>query len=1072
MDSNARGLTSAEAAAARAQYGENVLTPPPRDPWWVLFREKFDDPVIRILMIAAFISIAVGLTNGHYIEGIGIIIAILLATGLAFINEFRANKEFDVLNQTTDEAKVKVIRDGQHTLVARREVVVGDLVELNQGDEIPADGAIVAATALEVNESAFTGESLPARKTLEATEAGTYAANRLLRSTMVVDGSGAMRVETVGDATEIGKTARLASEDTGEQSPLNAQLERLSKWIGVIGFAIAAGTFGALIARGILKGEIQLSQAQAIATSAAGIGIGILLAPIWLPLIYDFFELRGQEKEPPAWLEAGWKTWAGLLLVGLVVFGVLIGIAIAARLVPSNPANWFNPEASQRFLEFFMIAVTIIVVAVPEGLAMSVTLSLAYSMRRMTATNCLVRRMDACETIGAATHICSDKTGTLTMNQMRVQEGYFGHNQAERATSPNWHSMAEAPGLIYEAIAVNSTANLGAGSAATLAKGQREPNSTFNATGDNPAQTGSPEVIGNPTEGALLLWMNAQGQNYEAARGSFQTIRQWPFSTERKFMATVGTSPRSGQVLAHFKGAPDIILARCTHYISESGPRPIEEQRPAIEAALVNCQSRAMRTLGFAVRTAEGVGEDADLDQLAQGLTWLGFAAIADPIRPEVPAAIERCRRAGIDVKIVTGDNPLTAREIARQIGLWDENVNGVHANGTNGTSAVNGAPSTYSTSGAPIEGDGQVILGSDFAALSDEEARDAAGRIKVMARARPADKLRLVDSLQKRGAVVAVTGDGTNDAPALNYAQVGLAMGQAGTAVAKEASDIIILDDSFGSIATAVKWGRSLYLNIQKFILFQLTINVVACGIALLGPFIGVELPLTVMQMLWVNLIMDTFAALALATEPPEEKVMDQKPRGPHDFIVSPEMMRKIFTVGGIFIVLMILAIKLPVFGEQSISEIEANAGLEHAQQAAKIGGNAAMEGGQGHAQRGAPSTQLTAFFTFFVLLQFWNMFNARTLGSNKSAFAGIKENPYFLVIAALILFGQILIVTFGGTFFRVMPLSIDMWIKLLASTSLVLIIGEVLRALDRARNGRTSKGNTSEAAPRAVRA
>lgn len=1022
MEPNLRGLSAAEAGAARAQHGDNVLTPPPREPWWVQFRAKFEDPVIRILIIAAVISLGVGLSEGHVApESVGIIIAILLATGLAFVNEFRANKEFDVLNQSSDEAKVKVIRDGVHALIPRREVTVGDLVELSQGDEIPADGSILRATALEVNESAFTGESLPVRKTVEpgTSEGGTYALNQVLRSTMVVDGSGAMRVESIGDATEIGRTARLSTEETGEQSPLNAQLERLSRWIGVLGFAIATGTFAALSVRAALSGEIAMSRPQWMASVCAGIGILILLIPIWLPLIYDFFELTGREKEPPSWLEAGWKTWAGLFGLGCVAFAVLIGLSVALGLVPAAPASWLSKAASQQFLEFFMIAVTIIVVAVPEGLAMSVTLSLAYSMRRMTATNCLVRRMDACETIGAATHICSDKTGTLTMNQMRVQQAYFGHADSAASASAQWHQMQEAPGLIYEAIAVNSTANLGLADAEQMAHGQREPDSTFNATGDNAPKSNAPQVIGNPTEGALLLWMHEQGQDYEAIRRDFQTMRQWPFSTERKFMATLGRTPRGvqegGQVLAHFKGAPDILLARCTHFMSAKGPRPLEEQRAAIEAALLGCQSRAMRTLGFAVRKAQGLGEGGDLDALARGLTWLGFAAIADPVRPEVPAAVEKCRRAGIDVKIVTGDNPHTAREIARQIGLWNSN-------------ASPGAASTCSAL-APVEGDGQVMLGAEFAALSDEQALDAAHKLKVLARARPADKLRLVDSLQKRQAVVAVTGDGTNDAPALNYAQVGLAMGRAGTAVAKEASDIIILDDSFASITTAVKWGRSLYLNIQKFILFQLTINVAACGIALLGPFIDVDLPLTVMQMLWVNLIMDTFAALALATEPPEESVMDQKPRGAGEFIVSPAMGRQIITVGGIFLALFIALLKVPALNDFFASGRYQARSPQHAAEA------------------------LTIFFSFFVLLQFWNMFNARTLGSSKSAFSGLSQNPYFIAIAAVIVLGQILIVTIGGSFFRVVPLEALTWLKIVGATSIVLIVGEVLRALSRAR-------------------
>ncbi len=993
MDANLKGLTSDEVVAARAQHGDNVLTPPPREPWWVQFRAKFEDPVIRILIIAALVSLGVGLSEGHVApESIGILIAILLATGLAFANEFRAGQEFDVLNQTSDRAQVKVLRNGVHALIARREVTVGDIVELSQGDEIPADGLVLVSTALEVNESAFTGESLPVRKRAESspTQGSIYAQNQLLRSTMIADGSGSMRVQKIGDATEIGQTARLATEPTGELSPLNAQLERLSKWIGVLGFAISASTFAALSVHAASIGEIAMSRAQWIASLCAGLGLLIALTPIWLPLIYNFFELTGRHKKPPAWLHAAWKTWAGLLALGLAIFAISIGLCVALGLVPLAPSGWFSARASKQFLEFFMIAVTIIVVAVPEGLAMSVTLSLAYSMRRMTSANCLVRRMDACETIGAATHICSDKTGTLTMNQMRVQEAHFGHASSLPST---WE-------LIHEAISVNSTANLG--HKATEASG--------------------PQVIGNPTEGALLLWMHERGQDHETVRRSFEMMRQWPFSTERKFMATVGRSARKGRVLAHFKGAPDILLARCTHMMSAQGPLALGEQRAQIEAALLDGQSRAMRTLGFAVRDvqeASGSGEDADLEALACGLTWLGFVSIADPVRPDVPAAIEKCRRAGIDVKIVTGDNPHTALEIARQIGLWD-------AAGLDGS-----ASSTY---GAPLEGAGRVMLGSEFAALSDEAAEEAAQGLKVLARARPSDKLRLVDSLQRRQAVVAVTGDGTNDAPALNYAQVGLAMGRAGTAVAREASDIIILDDSFGSIVTAVKWGRSLYLNIQKFILFQLTINVAACGIALLGPFIGVDLPLTVMQMLWVNLIMDTFAALALATEPPQESVLDKGPRAANEFIVSPAMARGIFATGGLFLLLFVALLKIPALNEFFASGRYAPGSREHKAEA------------------------LTIFFSCFVLLQFWNMFNARTLGSAQSALAGLSRNPYFGAIAAAIVLGQILIVSFGGSFFRVVPLQTLTWVKIMGATSLVLWIPEARRLATRAAQSATA--------------
>ncbi|RYX81493.1 calcium-translocating P-type ATPase, PMCA-type [bacterium] len=994
------GLSADQVAQSRAQHGVNVLTPPERDPWWKEFLSKFEDPVIRILIIAAAISFGVGALEKKFsFESIGIVVAILLATGLAFWNERKANAEFDVLNTTSDEVPVKVMRDGSITTVGRKDVVVGDIVLLDQGDEIPADGHILEATSLEVNEAAFTGESLPARKNAGESEGGTFASNTLLRSTMVVDGHGVFEVEKVGDSTQIGQIAQEATEDNGEKSPLNQQLERLSKWIGVLGFAIASGTFAALVIRGALVGELVLNSSQWFVAVAGLVGVGAALIPIWLPLFYDFFELTGNEKEAPEWLEGGLKTWLGCLVAGIVAFGVLMGAGIAMGRVPSSPSNWLPLPIIQEFLEFFMIAVTIIVVAVPEGLAMSVTLSLAYSMRRMTATNCLVRQMDACETIGAATHICSDKTGTLTLNEMRVQEAFFGHSDKSLAATTNWNGSKTPSEFIFEGMAINSTANLGHVSAA----GQGEPKDSNN--------DGKLDVIGNPTEGAMLLWMNNQGVHYEAVRESFKVAKQWPFSTERKFMGTLGESS-NGSTL-HIKGAPDIVLSRCETLQTANGIQPLNVgTRDQILAAVADCSSRGMRTLALAFKSGTGVSGEDELLEVGQGLTWLGFVAIADPVRPEVKDAVERCRHAGIEVKIVTGDNPYTASEIGRQIGLFGPNSERAGAR-----------------PGEPMPAD--VMLGPDFAALSDSEAEDAAFRLKVLARARPADKLRLVNSLAKRGAVVAVTGDGTNDAPALNQAAVGLAMGKAGTAVAKEAADMILLDDSFGTITTAVKWGRALYLNIQKFILFQLTINVVACGIAFLGPFIGVNLPLTVMQMLWVNLIMDTFAALALATEPPEPTVMDHKPRGANDFIVSPTMLRGILTWGGAFLVLMIVMLRLSASGEPF-----------------------PLYGGA------TPEERLTIFFSFFVLLQFWNQFNARTLGSTKSAFSGITENPYFLSISAAILVGQILIVTFGGIAFRVVPLSVQTWVMLIASTSLVLWVGEIARVIARA-------GAPKEAAP-----
>lgn len=945
------GLTPAQVAASRERHGDNVLTPPERDPWWKLYLEKFDDPVIRILIIAGLLSFGVGFAHGEYYEGIGIVIAVLLSTGLAFINEHRANAEFELLNQSSDDVPVKVLRDRAYATVPRRDVVVGDVVLLSQGDEVPADGRLVESVALQVNESSLTGELMAAKDhTRQDAGEGTYPANRVYRGTTVADGSGTLVVQSVGDATEIGRTARAAAENTDEQSPLNRQLERLSKWIGVAGFAIAVGTFLALIARAALTGELVLAPAQWVVAAALLAGTAITLVPVWLPIIYDFLELTGRDREPPAWLDAGWRSWSALAAAGLLFFSATVGALAGAGTIEPAVASWLPLQALQSLLLFFMIAVTIVVVAVPEGLAMSVTLSLAYSMRRMTASNCLVRRLDATETIGAATHICSDKTGTLTMNQMRVQEVHLG---AEGA-------------LVEAALAVNGTANLGADEG----EGRR--------------------VIGNPTEGALLLWLAGNGRDYDEVRASCERIRQWPFSTERKYMATLVAAPGEAAPLLHVKGAPDVVLALCTHRRTAHGVVPLSgADREEIAAEVRRASGHAMRTLAFAYRAVPVGGRHEELRTVARELVWIGWVGIADPVRPDVREAVTRARRAGIDVKIVTGDNPDTAREVGRQIGLWSDEDDR-----------------------AP----GRVMLGAELGALSDAECEACAGPLKILARARPADKLRLVRALEKRGGVVAVTGDGTNDAPALNYAAVGLSMGRSGTAVAMEASDIVILDDSFGSITTAVKWGRSLYLNIQKFILFQLTINVVACGIALLGPFIGIALPLKVTQMLWVNLIMDTFAALALATEPPEENVMNRPPRKPSDFIVTPEMARRIFGVGLLFLVLCVVLLKTPVFGYAVNTP-----------------------------------AHLTVFFTFFVLLQFWNAFNARTLGSNRSAFHAIGANPWFLLILAAILAGQVLIVQLGGGVFHVTPLPLEVWAVLLAATSAVLWIGEAGRFLAR---------------------
>ena len=956
-----RGLTTEQAAASRATHGANVLTPPPREPWWKQFLSKFDDPIIRILMIAAGIAIGIGALNGEVAaEGVGIIAAIFLATFLAFWNEFQANKEFDVLNQSNDEVPVKVVRNGVYTTVPRRDLVVGDAVLVEVGEEIPADGRLVEAVSLQVNEGRLTGEAKPARKQpgeSDDADGTAYGPAHMLRGTTVVDGYGLYEVTAVGDRSEIGKTLRDSIEENTDPSPLNRQLAGLSQVIGVVGFGIAVLTFSALTVQDVLQGDLTLTVGQWVAAGAIAAAAGVALYRVWLPIVFDALAIAGRKAEPPSFLEAaGVFPWLKALVAGAVLFAVVIGVGIAAGLVGTTPGDWLPASAAQLFLRHFMIAVTIIVVAVPEGLAMSVTLSLAYSMRKMTASNNLVRRMDACETIGAATVICSDKTGTLTLNEMRVFETTLPDTPDDRR-------------LVAEAMAANSTAHL-----------SREP--------------GKPVTpVGNPTEGALLLWLDEAGSNYIDARTAFAVQTQWTFTTERKFMATLGQSAVLSSRVLHAKGAPEIILRRCTRKVGVAGPVPLtSDDRATVETRLKDYQARGMRTLGFAYTADPGDGTTAE--ELAEEMIWLGFVAIADPIRAEVPAAIAGCRAAGVGVKMVTGDSPATAREIARQVGLWDDHD--------------------------PAD---RLLTGPEFGELSDEAAAAAVLHLKVLARARPTDKLRLVNLLKQQGQVVAVTGDGVNDGPALNNADVGLAMGKTGTSVAKEASDIILLDDSFMSIVNAIRWGRALYENIQRFILFQLTINVAALGIALLGPFIGFELPLTVMQMLWVNLIMDTFAALALATEPPHDGVLHRPPRRADAFIVTRDMAVHLFGVAAVFLAVLIgLILYMTSTGELGDPHV-------------------ATRGG-------------TVLFTVFVLLQFWNLFNAKCMGKTSSVFPSLLDNPSFLAVAGLILVGQVLIVEFGGRVFRTVPLTIVEWAVLLGATSVVLWAGELVRWVRRMRD------------------
>lgn len=879
------GLTDDEVLKSRLEHGVNLLTPPKRPSLWKLYLEKFEDPVVRVLLVAAFFSLIISIVENEYAETIGIIAAILLATGIGFYFEYDAGKKFDLLNAVNEETLVKVIRNGHVQEVPRKDIVVGDIVVLETGEEVPADGKLLEAISLQVNESNLTGEPVVTKTIIEADfdEEATYASNLILRGTTVVDGHGSMRVNAVGDATEIGKVARQSTEQTTEPTPLNIQLTKLANLIGKIGFTVAGLAFAIFFIKDVV-------------------------------LVYNFSSFQ--------------------------TFG-----------------DWL--PALQATLRYFMMAVTLIVVAVPEGLPMSVTLSLALNMRRMLSTNNLVRKMHACETMGAITVICTDKTGTLTQNLMQVYEpNFYGlKNNGELGED-------DLSKLVMEGISANSTAFL-----EEIVPGEK------------------PKGVGNPTEVALLLWLNSQGQNYLALREEAKVIDQLTFSTERKFMATLVQSPMLGKKILYVKGAPEIVLSKCKDVVLDSKRVDAVEYRSTVEAQLLTYQNMAMRTLGFAFKIIDDTAEADCVSLVAENdLSFLGVVAISDPIRSDVPAAVAKCQSAGIGVKIVTGDTPGTATEIARQIGLWKTG-----------------------------DTERNRITGAAFAELTDEEALDRVMDLKIMSRARPTDKQRLVQLLQQKGAVVAVTGDGTNDAPALNHAQVGLSMGT-GTSVAKEASDITLLDDSFNSIGTAVMWGRSLYKNIQRFIIFQLTINFVALLIVLLGSLVGTELPLTVTQMLWVNLIMDTFAALALASIPPSESVMNEKPRKSTDFIITKSMRNYILSVGSVFLILLM-----------------------------------GMLFWFNHEEGGMTTQRLTIFFTFFVMLQFWNLFNARVFGTSDSAFKGITKSYGMELIILAILGGQILIVQFGGAVFRTEPLDLITWIMIIGSTSFVLWVGELIRLIRR---------------------
>ena len=871
IDKNKRiGLTDEQVKQSREQHGKNVLTPPQRTSLWKLYLDKYRDPIIQILLVAAFVSLILAFIEKNFMETIGIFVAVFLATTVGFYFECDAAKKFNLLTALSEEQPVKVRRNGKVMEIPRHDVVVGDVVLVEVGDEVPADGELIVCNDLQINESALTGEPV-AEKSLEGGGDGAYPRNVILRSTMVMNGRGEFVVTAVGDATEIGKVAKKSTEQTSVVTPLNMQLDKLAKMISKVGSVVSVAAF-------------------------------------FIFLIHDILT-------NPAW---GGKDYFYM-----------------AEIV----------------LKYFMMAVTLIVMAVPEGLPMAITLSLALNMRRMLKSNNLVRKLHACETMGAVTVICTDKTGTLTQNKMQVSA--LELKQGDEA-------------LLDTAIVLNSTAELNDG-----------------------------KPIGNPTESALLLWLDAQSKNYEELRKQVNVLKQLPFSTERKMMATLAEV--DGETYLFVKGAPEIVMKKC-----------IIEDRMQKQTAeeLDEWQHKAMRTLAFAYKKVEASNMRTSRTSTAEVVALLdandlqlqAIAAIADPIRPDVPAAVQECRHAGIEVKVVTGDTAATALEIGKQIGVFEDE------------------PENIGADGSLTSLDQQMITGEQWEALSDEEAYERAKDIRVMSRARPTDKQRLVAMLQKRGEVVAVTGDGTNDAPALHYAHVGLSLGS-GTSVAKEASDMTLLDDSFKSIANAVMWGRSLYRNLQRFLFFQLVVNVAALLLVLGGSVIGTEMPLTVTQILWVNLIMDTFAALALASLPPSHEVMKDKPRKASDFIINKSIGFGILFCGIVFFLVMFA---LLVYCERR---------------------------GKG----GVDVHELTMFFTTFVMIQFWNLFNAKALMSHHTAFRHFLKDKGMILVLVLVLVGQWVIVTFGGEMFRTTPLSLHEWLLIIGSTSVVLWAGELWRTFKR---------------------
>lgn len=976
------GLTDALVLESRAKFGANVLTPPEEDSLWNQIKEVcnhpiaiamfvlialsailagvlvgsmgssiwvmpaivsvatllilivgffggFGDPLFKILITAFVLSMGISIyeyewNNAEwtaFFEPIGIIVALILATSIAFWLEKNNEKTFQSLNQSNDDEPVKVIRNGQVCQVPRKDIVVGDIVKLETGEEVPADCKLLDCLNLTVDESSLTGELL-ANKSLNpnAYPDATYKANEIKKGTNIIEGYCTAEVSQVGMNTECGEVYKSLNEGAAI----------------TVGWFVKNNTTDEIVGKYSTEDDANDALEEYLSKHEDDDVV------VEQPLIDRMRVRKGSETPLSRKLNglADWITNASYWIAAFIIVGRLVWFFVSRDINSSSGEFWV--ELVSYFLQTIMIAVTLVVVAVPEGLPMSVTLSLAFSMRKLMKSNTLPRTMHACETMGATSVICTDKTGTLTKNQMEVVDSEIACSDKK---------------LVAEMIAVNTTANL------------------------DFTDKKNPKVIGNPTEGALLLWLQKNDFDYLEVRDKVQVIDCLPFTTENKYMATIANSAVIGKKVVYVKGAPEILLDICE--ISA-------ENKSVIEKELLSYQNRAMRTLGLAyteLSDTENIFKDGKL--VAKNLKFVGIFAIQDDIREGVKESIADCMKAGIAVKIVTGDTPATAKEIGRKIGLWKDTDN-----------------------------DKNIITGAELAMLTDRQLQERAMDLKIIARARPMDKKRLVEALQNLDQVVAVTGDGTNDAPALNKADVGLSMGN-GTAVAKDASDMIIQDNSFSTIANAVMWGRSLYKNIQRFLLFQLTVNVAACFLVLFGAFLGTESPLTVTQMLWVNLIMDTFAAIALSALPPQKSVMNEKPRNPKAFILDHSLLRNIFGVGGFFFVM--LLVMLVIFQHADIQSM-----------------NDLLKLNFSFGERNPVSTyELTLLFTVFVITHMGYMFNARGYKTGGSGW-NLKGCDGFLIIATTVTLGQIAIVQIPmlNSFFNVERLPLTDW-------SIIFIIG-----------------------------